>query len=248
MLDIYQRESEQVRPQFFYTTNAKRGKDVSLIAQEGGESFELVEIEIMDDETATVFYTVVGAPPVFISVRPGERPEFDDIPDDDGRTDPETVLCVPDDAPGGIGQQLAAAQLDSGLAALEAADPRYRDALRLQFGLAELGQDGAGPRALRPAYRAPVLPVSVKVRFADGNREEFTLSDKCPALCLDPTENTVALALSPAIWAADLFFAVAETWTRCNKKTRKRLCAEYGINMQQFLKREEKYKNNISDR
>lgn len=248
MLDIYQRESEKVRPQVFYTTTMKRGREVDLIVQEDGETFELVEVEISDDEETTVFYTVVGAPPVFISLRPGETPDLSDIPENDGRTDPETVLCVPDDEPGICAEQLAAAQLESGLAAVEAADPRYRDALRLQFGFAELGQDGAGPRALRPTDRAPVLPVSVKVRFADGNREEFTLSDKCPALCLDPTENTVALALSPAIWAADLFFAVAETWTRCNKKTRKRLCAEYGINMQQFLKREEEYKNNISDR
>lgn len=251
MLDIYQRESEKVRPQFFYTANAKRGQDVPLIAQEDGETCELVEIEISDDETATVFYTVAGAPPVFISLRPGEPLILDDIPEmDAGTADPETVLSVPDDTPGILAEQLAAAQLESALSAVEALAPDLRESLRRQFGLAELGQPGAGSRALRPTDFPPVLPLSVKVRYAGGAKEEYTLSADCPALFLDVTDagSSVALAGTPAAWAVDLFRSAAQTWEYCSRKKRKRLCAEFGIDMSQFLRRIEELKNNISDR
>ena len=234
MLDIYQREGEKTRPEFFYSAEMKRGRDVNLVSVEDGETLEAVEIEIGDAEESTTFYTLVSCPPVFISLRPGEPGE-----------DPETCLSVPDDEPDVYAEQMAAAQLESGLAALEAAAPEYRDLLQLQFGLTELGQEGAGPRSLRPAARMLSGTVSVKFRFADGTREEYTLSPECPALCLDTEQHTIGLALSPAVWAASVFFAVAETWKGCSKKTRKRLCTEYGIDMQTFIKREEQNKNNI---
>ena len=237
MLDIYQRETEKTRPLFFYSAGAKRGRDVDLVTIEDGETFEAVEIEIGDDEECTTFYTLVSCPPVFISLRPGELGE-----------DPETCLGVPDDEPGVYAEQLAAAQLESGLAAVEAAAPEYRESLRLQFGLSELGQAGAGSRALRPAARTLSGSLAVKIRFADGSREEYTLSRECPALCLDPERHTIGLALSPVVWAASVFFAAAETWKGCSKKKRKSLCAEYGIDMQQFLKRAEQNNNNLSYR
>lgn len=204
MLNIYQRKGEKVRPSLFYSTNLKRGPDVDLIMQDDAETLEAVEIEISNDETATIFYTAIGAPPVFVSLRPGKSPNIDNMP--------EIVLCVPDDEPGIYAEQYSAALLESAYAAVESADLQYREALRWQFGLSNLVHDSAGPRALRPAMAQPLQPVSVKMRFADGQQDEFTLSEKCPAIFLDPTENAVALALSPVIWAADLLYAVAETW------------------------------------
>lgn len=235
MLNIYQRPEEQTRPLIHYSTKTAQGAEVNLITTEDGAVYEAVEIEISDGESSTSVFVSRNLAAVFVSLRPGPA-----------GTAPETCLSIPDAEPGIYAEQLAAAQLESALAATEAAAAPYRDSLRLQFGLVEFGQPAAGPRALRPARSGPEGSLSVCVRYADGARELFSLSPECPALYLDPEKKTYALALSPVLWAADLFLSAAETWKSCSKKTRKRLCFEYGIDMQQFLKREEEYKKNLS--
>lgn len=215
MLDIYQRPVESVRPwptisADLWTTPAWVEKGQYLIA-------------IFDNSECSRFITLKDSPPVFISLRRSV----------DGMGD-EIALGIPDDTPGEAAAQLAAAQIENALAAVESMPPEKRARIVSAFGLKNAGSPGAGPRALR-AHVGPAGKILVSI-FYEDLRDDFLLSQLRPAISFCSQSENVAVSAVPELYAADLFLAAAAVLKGIGTKERKHICADFGIDMQTFLR------------
>ena len=216
MLNIYQRPGESVRPWPTMSINLWTPPE----RVENGQYM----VVISDADEYTRFVTLADCPPVFISLRRSA----------DGLRD-EIALGIPDDTPGEAAGQLAAAQIENAMAAVESMAPEKRSRIVSAYGLASAGDPGAGPRALR-AHAGPAGKVLVSI-FYEDLRDDFILSRECAAIAFVSQTENVAMAAAPEIYAADLFSAAADAWKGISTKARKRLCAEFGIDMQTFLRK-----------
>lgn len=176
-------------------------------------------IVLQDADEVSSFITLADCPPVFVSLRRGP----------DGMED-ETVVGIPNDDPGEGAEQLAAAQIETALAAVEVLPADDRSRIVRAYGLTAAG---AGPRAVRP-YEGPAGEICVSV-FYEDLRDDFILSKRSPAISIITQRQTVCLADDPAMYAAGNFDAAARGLRAMSKKARQRLGAEYGIDMRAFL-------------
>ena len=217
MLYIYQRPGESVRP--WQTTSKKLWTPPDRVKD--GQYM----IVISDADEYTSFITLKDCPPIFVSLRRSA----------DGLRD-EISLGIPDDIPGETAGQLAAAQIENALAAVESIPQEKRSRIVSAYGLKYAGDLGAGPRALR-AYAVPEGKVLVSI-FYEDLRDDFTLSRECAALAFISETEKMALAVAPELYAAAMFSAAAEVWKGETTKARKKLCVEFGIDMQTFLRKQ----------
>ena len=132
--------------------------------------------------------------------------------------------------------QLAAAQIENAMAAVESLPAEKRGRIVSAFGLKCAGDPGAGPRALR-AHGGPAGKVLVSIFYEDF-RDDFTLSRECPAIAFTSQTEETAMAAVPDLYAAGLFVAAADVWKGASTKARKRICAEFGIDLQTFIRKE----------
>lgn len=176
-------------------------------------------IVIQDADEVSSFTTLADCPPVFVSLRRGV----------DGLED-ETVVGIPDGYPGEGAEQLAAAQIETALAAAEVLPADDRDRIAADYGLMATS---SGPRSMRPCG-GPAGEICVSV-FYEELRDDFTLSKKSPALSIITQQQTVCLADDPAMYATAYFDAAARGLRAMPKKARQRLGVEYGIDMRTFL-------------
>lgn len=181
-------------------------------------------VVISDADEYTGFITLADSPPIFISLRRSA----------DGLHD-EIALGIPDDTPGVAAGQLAAAQIENALAAVESMTPEKRSRIVSAYGLNSAGDPGSGLRSLR-AHAGPEGTALVSI-FYEDLRDDFILSRDCAAISFISQTEETAMASVPEIYAASLFSAAGEVWKGASKKERKRLCAEYGIDMQTFLRK-----------
>ena len=216
MLSIYQRPGESVRPWPTMSIDLWTPPDRVKAGQ--------YMVVISDADEYTGFITLADCPPVFVSLRRSA----------DGLQD-EIALGIPDDTPGEAAGQLAAAQIENAVAAVESMTPEKRSRIVSAYGLKLAGDPGASSRALR-AHAGPTGKVLVSI-FYEDLRDDFILSRECAAISFISQNEQTAMSVVPDLYAASLFSAAAEVWKNANMKTRKRLCNEYGIDMQRFLRK-----------
>lgn len=213
MLNFYQRPGETVR---HWPTMS-----LDLWTLPGPVPVGEYWIVIRDADEVSRFITLADCPPVFVSLRRSA----------DGMAD-ETVVGIPDGDPADGPEQLAAAQIETALAAVEVLPADDRDRIAAAYGLTATI---TGPRSMRPCG-GPAGEVGVSV-FYEDLRDDYILSKKTPALTIITQRQAVCLADDPAEYAAGLFDAAARRLRAMPKSTRQRLGVEYGIDMRTFLSR-----------
>ena len=211
MLNFYQRPGESVH---HWPTLSR-----NIWTPPGQVPTEQYLIAIRDADEVASFATLADCPPVFVSLRRRA----------DGLDD-EIAVGIPDGCPGDGAEQLAAAQIENALAAVEILPADDRNRITAAYGLTVAN---SGPRALRPCG-GPAGEICVSVFYGDY-QDDFILSKRSPALSIITQQQTVCLADDPAMYAAAYFDAAARGLRTMPQKVRQRLGVEYGIDMRTFL-------------